>query len=110
MYANSPFLRFTSRATSVRVPVAYGEWMKRLEMGKCQANIQKTGSSTVPSPSPPHTQSHKVVKQAALPWQLPDAPPHTIYRCLFYNRLCYQYRESKQLYLIHRNKHRGLPN
>ena len=89
MYANSPFLRFTGRATSVRVTVAYGEWMKRLEMGKCQANIQKTGSSTVPSPSPPHTQSHKVVKQVAQPWRSPKVLSHRIYRRLFDIRPCY---------------------
>ena len=31
---------------------------------------------------------------------------HTVYKCLFYNRPCYKDRESKKLYLKHRNKHR----
>ena len=38
------------------------------------------------------------MKQVAPPWQLPKAPPYTIYSTF--------YRESKQLYLIHINKHR----
>ena len=36
-------------------------------------------SSTVPSPSPA---TCRRVKWVAQPWQLPKAPPHTIYRCL----------------------------
>ena len=38
------------------------------------------------------------MKKVASPWQLHKALTHTIYRC--------SYRESKQFYLIHRNKHR----
>ena len=49
------------------------------------------------------TRNHKAVKWFVLPWRLPKALPHTIHRCLFYNRPCY--RESKNLYLKHRNKH-----
>ena len=62
--------------------------------GKCWANLQKPGSGTIPSLNPPPTQSHKAVKQVAPPWRLPKSPPHSIYR------------ESNQLYLIYRNKHR----
>ena len=56
MYANPPTLVTTPTATAKRAPVAQGE---------CLANLQKPGSSTLPSPNPPPTQSHKVVKQVA---------------------------------------------
>ena len=40
------------------------------------------GSSTVPSPNLPPTQSHKAVKGVASPWRISKALLHTIYRCL----------------------------
>ena len=46
-----------------------------------------------------HIQGHKAVRHVALPWRLPKAPSHIMQQV-------YQDRESKQLYLIHRNKHR----
>ena len=58
-----------------------GRGRSNWKWGECWANLQKPGSSTVPSPSPAPTQSHKVVKQVAPPWHLPKALPHTIYSC-----------------------------
>ena len=63
---------------------------------------ESQASGIVPSQNPPHIQYHKATKQYSdcpLPWRLPKAPPHTMYQV-------HQDRESKQLYLIHRNKHR----
>ena len=64
--------------------------------GDCQANSQRPGSSTDPSLRPPPTQSSKVVKRVAPLW--PKTLTHSFTGTF--------YRESKQFYLIHRNKHR----
>ena len=56
------------------------------------------------SASPLPTQSHKAVKLVALPWRLPKTLPHTIYG-VFSTTGHSGKMESKQFYLIHRNKH-----
>ena len=66
-------------------------------------NLQKPGRAIVPSLRPP---PHKALKWVAPPQQLPKATPCTSYSCLLYNGSRYQDRESKQLHLMHRNKHR----
>ena len=64
------------------------ERMKRPKWDECWENLQKSSSGTIPSPSPPHTQPQRV-KRVSPPWRLPKVLPHTIYRCLLYNRPCY---------------------
>ena len=58
-----------------------------------------------PLSEPSPTQSLRALMRVAPPWQLPKALAYTIYRCIFYNRPYYQDRESKHIYLIHRNKY-----
>ena len=60
--------------------------------------------SPLPEPSP-HTepQGSKVGCPTLV---ITRGSSHTIYRCLFYIRLRYEDGESKQLYLIHKHKHR----
>ena len=92
MYANLLTLGFSTSTTAGRAQVAYREKVKRLEaqwvlgdsflLGK---HLEARQQQCPPS-SPPPTQSHKAVNWVAPPWRLPKALPHTIYRCLYYNR------------------------
>ena len=68
MYTDPPPLRFGTRATLEGHQLHKGSRGSDWKQGKCQENPQKPGSGTVPTPSPPRTQSYKAVKQVALPW------------------------------------------
>ena len=70
------------------------------------AKLQKPGSSIVPSLSPPPTQSQKQWSRLPHPGDYLRLHPIQLTGVLFYNRPCYYDSKSKQLYLMHRNKHR----
>ena len=100
-------LGLSTMATAGRAPVADGEKVKCQcwETASSRATLQRPGSGTVPLRAPPHTeqQSGDTV-----------APLHDVLRLCpmqLHSRASLQYAtyydtESKQLYLIHKNKHR----
>ena len=82
-YANPRTLGFSTRATGGRATVAYREWVKWLEVGQVPNTPPKARQWHGPLSEPsPHTEPQSS-EEVALPWRLPKAPPHTIYRCLF---------------------------
>ena len=56
-YTNTPTLGFTTKATAGREPLAYGEWVKWLEMGRVLGKPPESRQQHCPLPSPPpHTE------------------------------------------------------
>ena len=71
------------KAAAGKTPIAYRESeVTRNRVIVRQNSRTQVAALTLSEPSP--TQSYRVVKWVTLLWQLPKAPPHTIYRCLFY--------------------------